>query len=104
MALHNVNEKFQVDIYYYDDDFVIETDKYYKVLEDKIKSFGDKYIFVYNELSWRVSNDFFDCFIEWIKSHSEILISVERFDADCNNILDSDDDDYSDSDDLFLYD
>ena len=29
---------------------------------------------------------------------------VERFDADCNNILDSDDDDYSDSDDLFLYD
>ena len=104
MALHIVNDKFLVDIYYYDDYFVIESDKYNKALEDKIKSFGDKYIFQSKNLSWRVSNDFFDCFMNWIKSHREILISIERFDSDCNNTSDNNTSDSDDNSDDFLYD
>ena len=86
-------------IYFYDDYFIIESDKYYKPIEDKIKSFGDNSIFHFKDLSWRAFNDIFDCFMDWIKSQPEILFSVERFEADSDNITDSDDDDDdSDSD------
>ena len=57
----------------YDDYFIIESDKYYKPIEDKIKFFGDNSIFHFKDLSWRASNDIFDCFMDWIKSQ---LISV----------------------------
>ena len=90
MDLQIVNEKILV--YYYDDYFIIKSEKYNKALEVKMESFGNKTIHV-SENSWCVSNDLFDCFMKWTDSNREtIFICIERFDSECNNTQDSDDD------------